>query len=145
MIASKIFSSIAVFNILREELGRLVWQANLIIQGRRKQPVLSQVTNTYVIIIAKVSLDRITKFLGETELLDQFVYKQERSIGVSLPVDENEDDQEGHGIGFRNATFTWSAEQGDGSLTPSSRNFKLHVEGEVLFKRNCINIIVGPT
>ena len=34
VVASKIFSSISVFNILREKMSRVVWQANLMIQGR---------------------------------------------------------------------------------------------------------------
>lgn len=94
-------------------------------------------------LTAKVSLDRFTKFLNENELLDQFVDKEGSSIGVALSSDEN--DQKNYDIGFRNTTFTWSAEQGDMSLTPSSRNFRLHIEGELLFKRNCINMIIGPT
>jgi hypothetical protein len=95
-------------------------------------------------LIAKVSLDRITKFLSEAEFIDRFSDKQERFTGTTSPVVEG--DQKSKDIGFRNATFSWSVEQGDnGSLTPSSRNFRLQVKGEVLFKRNCINMIVGPT
>lgn len=89
--------------------------------------------------IAKVSLDRFTRFLNDTELLDEFVKKQENILDVPLSI---EDGQE---IGFRDASFTWSAVERDGKLTPSSRHFTLSVEGELLFKRNCINMIVGPT
>ncbi|KAF8876201.1 hypothetical protein CPB84DRAFT_1853019 [Gymnopilus junonius] len=91
-------------------------------------------------LAAKVSLDRITNFLKDTELLDQFTQKPEDSISFALPPDEEESRE----IGFRNATFSWSLE-GDGSLTPSSRNFRLRVEGELFFKRNSINMIIGPT
>jgi len=48
-------------------------------------------------------------------------------------------------IGFKNATFSWSLEEDDGATTPSSRMFKLRVDGQLLFKRNCVNLIVGPT
>jgi ABC-type hemin transport system ATPase subunit len=42
------------------------------------------------------------------------------------------------------SSFTWSTEI-DGSLTPSKRNHLLQIERELLFKPNCLNIIVGPT
>jgi ABC-type uncharacterized transport system fused permease/ATPase subunit len=49
-------------------------------------------------------------------------------------------------IGFQNASFTWSnANVNDGDLTPNRRMFTLRVEGELLFKRGCINLIIGPT
>ena len=47
-------------------------------------------------------------------------------------------------IGFCDATFSWSSDA-DGSLTPSRRNFRLQMEGEVTFKRGGINLIIGPT
>lgn len=49
-------------------------------------------------------------------------------------------------IGFREASFTWSATN-DGSVTPgpSRRNFTFRVEDELIFKRGHINLIVGPT
>ncbi|KAI9431405.1 P-loop containing nucleoside triphosphate hydrolase protein, partial [Lactarius indigo] len=48
-------------------------------------------------------------------------------------------------IGFQNANFTWSNDDADGTLTPSRRRFTLRVEGELLFKRGCFNLIIGPT
>jgi ATPase subunit of ABC transporter with duplicated ATPase domains len=49
-------------------------------------------------------------------------------------------------IGFQNASFTWSNDDvHDGDLTPSRRKFTLRVNGELLFKRACINLIIGPT
>ena len=48
-------------------------------------------------------------------------------------------------IGFQNASFTWSNDEPDGTLTPSRRRFTLRVRGELLFKRGCINLIIGPT
>lgn len=47
-------------------------------------------------------------------------------------------------IGFHDAIFSWSSDI-DGSLTPSKRNFRLQMDGEVIFKRGGINLIIGPT
>ncbi|KDR83115.1 hypothetical protein GALMADRAFT_238938 [Galerina marginata CBS 339.88] len=123
--ASRIFSSMAVFSILREHLHRLSWQTSQIIQG-------------------KVSLDRVNEFLQHTELLDKFS-KAEAPFHELLEVPDGDRGDADSEIGFRNATFAWSVEDNDGSLTPSSRNFRLRIDGELLFKRNGINMIVGPT
>ncbi|KDR74315.1 hypothetical protein GALMADRAFT_250126 [Galerina marginata CBS 339.88] len=120
--ASKIFSSMTVFSMLREQLYFLLYQGASIIQ-------------------AKVSLDRVQDFLNKTELLDTFMDTSSvnsvpmLSAAVAPSLD----------IGFRNATFAWSLEEDDGTATPSSRTFKFRVDGELLFKRNCINLIIGPT
>jgi ABC-type multidrug transport system ATPase subunit len=47
-------------------------------------------------------------------------------------------------IGFRNATFTWTNVQ-PGTPTPGRRNFRLKVEGDLLFHRGAINMVIGPT
>lgn len=72
----------------------------------------------------------------QTELLDEFseVKESDQVIATMSPGD----------IGFRDATFTWSAAV-EGAATPSRRQFRLHIENEVLFKRGQINLIVGPT
>ena len=88
-------------------------------------------------LLAKVSLDRVTEFLQKTELLDSFADKP--SQVDDIPTEIECDD-----IGFNNATFTWSVEH-DGTSTPSQRTFRLHISGEQLFKRDCINLIIGPT
>ena len=88
--------------------------------------------------IGKVSLDRFSSFLRDTELLDSF---SEEQAGV---VNDSQDDVDDR-IGFNNAVFAWSKEDCDGSQTPSSRTFRLRVEGNITFKRNCINLIIGPT
>ncbi|KAJ3508927.1 hypothetical protein NLJ89_g5494 [Agrocybe chaxingu] len=127
--ASKIFSSMAVFSILREQLHRIAWQTMMMIEG-------------------KVSLDRVNKFLQTAELLDAFAGTQPpvEPLGPTddavSTLDVAEEDSL---IGFRNATFAWSAEDNDGALTPSSRVYRLNVDGELFFKRNCINLIIGPT
>ncbi|KAJ7082396.1 P-loop containing nucleoside triphosphate hydrolase protein [Mycena belliarum] len=81
---------------------------------------------------AKVSLDRIDDFLHKTELLDSFA-EDERT---TMP--------DGEEIGFRDATFRWSND-GNGLATPPDYQFALRIKGELLFKRGCINLIVGPT
>jgi hypothetical protein len=92
---------------------------------------------------AKVSLDRVTEFLQKTELLDSFADKPSQ-VQVDIPTTIESDDDD---MGFNNATFSWSVESPDhdGSSTPSQRTFRLHISGEQLFKRDCINLIIGPT
>ncbi|KAJ7690181.1 hypothetical protein B0H17DRAFT_1331449 [Mycena rosella] len=85
----------------------------------------------------KVSLDRVNDFLKTTELLDAF---DEKSAPVLFPTDPVADER----IGFRNATFSWSKET-DGSNTRSRPEFKLKIDGEVIFERGRINLVVGPT
>lgn len=52
-------------------------------------------------------------------------------------------------IGFKECTFSWEPFGMDDSqiLVPSKgrEQFKLRFDGEVIFKRGLINIIVGPT
>ncbi|KAJ4000261.1 hypothetical protein F5050DRAFT_1804229 [Lentinula boryana] len=119
--ASVIFSSMSVFDMLREQM-RIIFRS---------------VNET---LTAKVSLDRVSDFLENTELLDSFSKKTVESQNYIVPADVVPDPQ---AIGFRNATFAWSSEHG--SLTPSKRRFMLRIEGEVLFKRNCVNLIIGET
>jgi hypothetical protein len=46
-------------------------------------------------------------------------------------------------IGFNNATFSWANDSLSGTPTPSRRNFKLRIEGELFFKRGKMNMICG--
>ncbi|KAE9385996.1 hypothetical protein BT96DRAFT_960666 [Gymnopus androsaceus JB14] len=121
MQASIIFSSMTVFDMLSRQM-RIVFQT---------------INET---ITAKVSLDRVTDFLQNTELLDSFSEKIPES-GYFVPADQVTDSQE---IGFRNATFAWSSDVA-GSFTPSKCKFKLKIEGELLFRKNCVNLIIGQT
>ncbi|KAF4617299.1 hypothetical protein D9613_006273 [Agrocybe pediades] len=128
--ASKVFSSMSVFEIIRTLLHRTSWMFSQVVRG-------------------KVSLDRLNNFLKETELLDQFTDDSENDIitgsnsGTAGQV--NVEDHDGT-IGFRNATFTWSNdESNDGSHTPSSRVFRLRINGSLTFKKGSINLIIGPT
>jgi len=83
-------------------------------------------------------LDRFSSFLRDTELLDSF--SQDDVVMDDVQHDAGDDR-----IGFNNAVFAWSKEAGDGALTPSSRAFRLRVEGNITFKQGCINLIIGPT
>ncbi|KAJ7130893.1 hypothetical protein C8R46DRAFT_659815 [Mycena filopes] len=123
--ASKVFSSMTIFDLLRDNIASLTYWLNSLMSG-------------------KVSIDRVDAFLKETELLDSFDEKKEESAAALFAPDEASTDER---IGFRNATFAWSkdAEEADGTLTPSRRQFTLKIEDEVLFERGKINLVVGPT
>lgn len=62
----------------------------------------------------------------------------------SNDVPEVEHDHTDDTIGFTDAIFTWS-EASDGTVTPSRRNFSLHMEGDVSFQRGALNMVIGPT
>jgi hypothetical protein len=81
----------------------------------------------------------MTEFLQKSELLDSFAQKPSHTIDVPTTIESEEE------IGFKNATFSWSIESPDHTPTPSQRGFRLRVSGELLFKRDCINLIIGPT
>ncbi|KAI0080061.1 P-loop containing nucleoside triphosphate hydrolase protein [Panus rudis PR-1116 ss-1] len=78
-----------------------------------------------------------------TELLDDYAEKANPNAAPELFM---RNDVDPNVIGFREASFTWSAEN-DGTLTPgpSKRNFTLRIEDELNFKPGHINLIVGPT
>ncbi|KAH9016830.1 hypothetical protein EDB85DRAFT_700652 [Lactarius pseudohatsudake] len=120
---SAVFSSMAVFDLIRNQLQTIFWMIPMLIRAR-------------------VSLDRVNDFLHDTELLDQFADAGKGSERVML-TDATHFEQDV--IGFQNASFTWSNDDADGTLTPSRRRFTLRVHGELLFKRGCFNLIIGPT
>ncbi|KAF5368905.1 hypothetical protein D9758_002958 [Tetrapyrgos nigripes] len=118
--ASKVFSSMVVFDKFTMHLQLLLRQMNRS-------------------IIAKVSLDRITEFLYDSELLDAYADKDKDSRTLSvLPAGATEK------IGFHNATFSWSNDSARGLQTPSKRQFLLKID-ELFFEKGRINLIVGPT
>ncbi|KAH9028057.1 hypothetical protein EDB83DRAFT_2543807 [Lactarius deliciosus] len=123
LISSAVFSSMAVFDLIRNQLQSIFWMIPMFIRAR-------------------VSLDRVNDFLQDTELLDQFADAGNGSESVML-TDATHFDQDV--IGFQNASFTWTNDDADGMLTPSRRRFTLRVRGELLFKHGCFNLIIGPT
>jgi hypothetical protein len=86
----------------------------------------------------------LDEFLRKTELLDTFLEKPNADLPLAISLSEEPSSSD---IGFRNATFSWSLdeEEDDDIATPSSRVYKLHIDGDLLFKRNAINLIIGPT
>ncbi|KAF8171621.1 P-loop containing nucleoside triphosphate hydrolase protein [Mycena galopus ATCC 62051] len=116
--ASKVFSSMTVFDLIRECIAEVTWRLNTLMSG-------------------KVSIDRVNDFLKKTELLDAFTEKETPELFAPDPAAEQQ-------IGFRNAAFAWSKES-DWSLTRSQGQFLLKIEGELLFQLGRINLVVGPT
>ncbi|KAH9030174.1 hypothetical protein EDB84DRAFT_1562614 [Lactarius hengduanensis] len=114
---SAVFSSMAVFDLIRDQLHTNLLDEFLCLY-RRGSPSIA------------------------TELLDEFADGDKGSERVML-TDASHFDQDV--IGFQNASFTWSNDNADGTLTPSRRRFTLRVQGELLFKRGCFNLIIGPT
>ncbi|KAF9243723.1 hypothetical protein BU15DRAFT_71850 [Melanogaster broomeanus] len=139
--ASRVFSSMTVFDILKDQLEMVLRRIPQIIQGK-----LSIATDTKYLIpfrlLAMVSMDRVNDFLNETELLDEFTTLEEGSPQLFA---EDHIRKESDLIGFRDAVFAWSNEGNTGMLTPSKHRFNLRIDDEVFFKRGCINLIIGPT
>lgn len=48
-------------------------------------------------------------------------------------------------IGFGKAMFSWSNDESDGTLTPSSRAFRLHIDDDIVFRTGGFNLVIGPT
>ncbi|KIK53737.1 hypothetical protein GYMLUDRAFT_250067 [Collybiopsis luxurians FD-317 M1] len=93
-------------------------------------------------LAAKVSFDRITDFLNNTELLD--IYDAPSSTDALSIRDRAQPPP--NEIGFQHASFSWSGENGsDGAATPSGRRFTLRVEDKLSFERGCLNLVTGPT
>ncbi|KAJ6567145.1 P-loop containing nucleoside triphosphate hydrolase protein [Mycena capillaripes] len=116
--ASKVFSSMTVFDMFRAQLHEFFATMTSLVTGR-------------------VSLDRLDNFLRETELLDAY---SNDSLSSLPSVSSNYRAE----IGFNNATFSWSTDDSTSS-EPNQRCFLLQIDGPLFFKRNCINLIVGPT
>ncbi|KAJ7785923.1 hypothetical protein B0H16DRAFT_1657372 [Mycena metata] len=133
--ASKVFSSMSIFDMLRNQLHFIFWAVSQAITGKVSASIAPRSTRCFL------QLDRVNEFLHKTELLDSFVEKDTDTPELFVPADVEANEK----IGFRDATFAWSSEKTDGTLTPSKRKFMLKIEGEMLFKHGCINLVVGPT
>ncbi|KAI0360840.1 multidrug resistance-associated ABC transporter [Trametes cingulata] len=126
--ASKLFSSNSAFGLIQYELYWFFRFLAFVTQGR-------------------VSLDRINRFLHETELLDEFADAKENEAPAREYVHTSHDPEV---LGIKQTTFTWTNNtkvQASGSVASAtpSRKFVLNIDGELLFKRGRINLIVGPT
>ncbi|KAL7284501.1 hypothetical protein ACG7TL_001792 [Trametes sanguinea] len=91
---------------------------------------------------AKVSMERISDFLRNTELIDDFDSERAGDIcTAAVP-----EDRKGV-IGIRNALFTWSKDSApsQGQRGTCKRAFVLTVDQELIFQRGKISLITGPT
>ncbi|KAH7100034.1 ATP-binding cassette transporter [Auriculariales sp. MPI-PUGE-AT-0066] len=125
--ASVVFSSMAVFDMLRDQMRVMFWGVPLIVQ-------------------AKVSLDRLTDFLNHTELLDEYA--------DDLDDEDHPTPEARDAIGFRDVSFLWAHSSPSASPTTgqipvsvesSIRDFRLRISGSVTFQQGALNLVVGPT
>lgn len=86
-------------------------------------------------------MERINRFLRETELLDKYTTKKHD--------DDDHPTENGHilsprfleaEIGFQPARFTWANES-----TQDDRPFTLKIDRKLTFLENKLNVIHGPT
>lgn len=97
-------------------------------------------TNFYIsnFIRGRVSIDRLDNFFKETDLLD--VFDEETSLPAVAPDSDH--------VGFRSARFSWTPNtpgSTSGIVDETAQRFKLTVPGELEFRKEKINLIVGPT
>ncbi|ETW87620.1 ABC transporter [Heterobasidion irregulare TC 32-1] len=134
-----------LLNLLNNVLNVIIPVVTMIVTYVTYTIIMKQIlapSTVFSSISAKVSLDRITEFLHQAELLDSYAEDAEGKTNKSLTEAHSNRDV----IGFQDATFTWANDSlDDGAVTPSRRKFVLNIEGELLFKRACINVIIGPT
>ncbi|CED83676.1 Multidrug resistance-associated protein/mitoxantrone resistance protein, ABC superfamily [Phaffia rhodozyma] len=109
--SSTVFSAISVFAIFSSSLTTFFQ--------------ISRYIESYV------ALQRMNKFLHETELIDRYAEADESEEEVENP----------DYIGFHNASFAWlkNVKEGD-----NVRNFKLHID-DLKFKKGKINLVAGAT
>lgn len=92
--------------------------------------MISQFVTSYV------SLQRINKFMHESDLIDAYSVSK---VGKIQTAEELEAQQEGL-IRLKNATFAWGVD----STNKNIMNFRLRVP-DVTFSKGKINLICGPT
>ncbi|KAI0633973.1 P-loop containing nucleoside triphosphate hydrolase protein [Trametes polyzona] len=125
--ASAVFSSMPVFDMFRRAMQAFFLVLPLYMQGI-------------------VSLDRISDFLWNTELLDTYTNDASPSHPQCHSAIIREDEEESV-IGIRHASFTWSRDDAPTGVPDGThkRAVLLNVEDEVIFQPGKINLIVGPT
>ncbi|KAE9409320.1 P-loop containing nucleoside triphosphate hydrolase protein [Gymnopus androsaceus JB14] len=131
--ASKVFSTMTVIEMFRRVPSNLSSSVFLTVCFRTQLYIIFEAIT--LTITGKVSLDRISDFLHNSDLLDEYSNKAASHQSVALQPDV---------IGFNNASFSWSRAS-SGTSTPSGRDFILRVESELVFKRGGFNIICGQT
>lgn len=84
---------------------------------------------------------------SKTELLDKKPLASEDTAGGAISTGSFRDE-----IGFSRCSFSWDTFPSE-SPTPAApgtelhtrRRFELQFDGDVIFKKGCLNLIVGPT
>ncbi|KAJ3556039.1 hypothetical protein NM688_g2249 [Phlebia brevispora] len=118
--ASRVFSSMAVFHILQNQLKSISYYIPGLIQ-------------------AKVAIDRMNDFLENSEELDSHF---DAPAAPSPAIDDSQSERDF--IGIRAAAFTWSGGTRSWEI-PSHYGFRLQIDEEISFKRGRINLIIGQT
>lgn len=113
--AATVFSSLAVFELIREQMFMVTWLVN------------STIT-------AAVSVGRLNEYLQTTELLDRFeADRQEDDVpGPATMTGE---------IAVKDASFTWNKVNPGGT---TQRNFRLKIDN-LQFMKGELNIVAGAT
>ncbi|KAI0656583.1 multidrug resistance-associated ABC transporter [Cubamyces menziesii] len=132
--ASKLFSSNAAFLIIQQQMHAIFFQIPVLTQGKCHDSRVSHITKL-------------------TELLDEFTeVTTPQSIIPSPTLDlSTSESPSSDVIGIKQTSFTWSVNDGSQVSTPAtagsqqSRKFVLNIDGEVIFKRGRMNLILGPT
>ncbi|KAG9114446.1 hypothetical protein FRC07_007648, partial [Ceratobasidium sp. 392] len=136
--ASTVFSSITVFDVLRTQLQRSLWEIPRTIQAKISlERVNDFLTNASVSIPRTANHSCHIVRRAQTELLDAYTNKKGPSVDAPASPAPS-------GIGFRDATFTWASQTPESQM-PLQRNFKLRIDGDLSFQRGKINMITGPT
>ncbi|KAF9243737.1 hypothetical protein BU15DRAFT_59613 [Melanogaster broomeanus] len=136
--ASRVFSSMTVFDLMRDQLHTIFWTIPYVIQGETPFLLWKAGFNTLCCTLAKRFLEGQPNFLTSSRPPGEGRPTVSSSLKIMLV-------EESDLIGFRDAVFAWSNEANAEMLTSSKRRFNLRVDNEVLFKRGCINLIIGPT
>ncbi|KAF7976802.1 hypothetical protein HWV62_5660 [Athelia sp. TMB] len=132
---------IRIFDIILEDINFFVPLLTMIATFATYTMIMKKdlaASSVYGSIAGQVSLDRLNTFLKDTELLD--AYSEER-ISPEVEVANIGLDNE-ETIGFTDARFSWSGRSSDST---SRHQFQLRLDGEVVFKRGALNLVVGPT
>ena len=124
--------------MLRDQLHMVFYMIPAVIQGKVSLDRVSDFLRNVRCFL--LTLNASLTFFSQTELIDRYTESpnNEAIEGITQPRDL------GNVIGFHDATFAWSQED-SGSLTPSRRKFRLQIQEEVIFRRGCTNLIIGPT
>ncbi|KAF9521634.1 hypothetical protein CPB83DRAFT_865377 [Crepidotus variabilis] len=113
---SKVFSSMAVIDVVRNLLHRTSWVVGDMMR-------------------ANVSLKRVEEYLYNTDILEDL------SAFMMASTNDGSVDE----IEIQDTGFHWSNGKRSGDVPTPSESFMLQVNGRLTFKKNAINLIIGST